>query len=71
MRVLLVVHGFPPASQGGAEIYAAAHARTLRHRFGDDVFVLTREQDPSRPQFATRVEKDRRLDVTVGSINNT
>jgi GT2 family glycosyltransferase/glycosyltransferase involved in cell wall biosynthesis len=71
MRVLLVVHGFPPAAQGGTELYAAAHARTLRDRFGDDVFVLTREQDPSRPQFATRVETDTRPGITVGWINNT
>ena len=71
MRVLLVVHGFPPAAQGGTELYAAAHARTLRDRFGDDVFVLTREQDPSRPQFATRVERDTRQGIAVGWINNT
>ena len=43
MRVLLVVHGFPPVAQGGTEIYADAHARTLRDRFGDDVCVLARE----------------------------
>ena len=71
MRVLLVVHGFPPAAQGGTELYAATHARTLRNRYGDDVFVLTREQDPSRPQFATRVERDTRQGITVGWINNT
>jgi glycosyltransferase involved in cell wall biosynthesis len=71
MRVLLVVHGFPPAAQGGTEIYAAAHARTLRDRFGDDVFVLTREADPSLPQFATRVVKNGRPGLTVGWINNT
>ena len=26
MRVLVVVHGFPPMAQGGAEIYAHEHA---------------------------------------------
>ena len=29
MKVLLVVHGFPPAAQGGSEIYAHAHARCV------------------------------------------
>ena len=30
VRVLVVVHGFPPAAQGGSEIYAFEHARTLQ-----------------------------------------
>ena len=30
MRILEVVHGFPPAAQGGTELYAQAHARALR-----------------------------------------
>lgn len=69
MRILLVVHGFPPAAQGGTEIYADAHARTLHARFGDDVFVLAREQDPSRPEYATRREARGGIDITW--INNT
>ena len=71
MRILLVVHGFPPAAQGGTEIYASVHARTLRSRFGDDVFVLTRDQDPSRPEFATRLTTDTRCGASVAWINNT
>ncbi|HUR34414.1 MAG TPA: glycosyltransferase [Vicinamibacterales bacterium] len=54
MRVLLVVHGFPPQAQGGSEIYADAHARALHSRFGDDVVVLTRENDRSRPEYSRR-----------------
>ncbi|HYN06456.1 MAG TPA: glycosyltransferase [Vicinamibacterales bacterium] len=68
MRILLVVHGFPPAASGGTEIYADAHARTLRDRFGDDIFVLTREQDPSRPDYATRI--DTRQGIRIAWINN-
>jgi len=71
MRILLVVHGFPPAAQGGTEIYASVHARTLRSRFGDDVFVVTRDQDPSRPEFATRLTTDTRSGASVAWINNT
>jgi len=42
MKILVVVHGFPPAAEGGAELYAQAHARALHSLFGDDVLVLTR-----------------------------
>ena len=69
MRVLLVVHGFPPAAQGGTEIYADAHARTLRDRFGDDVCVLTREQDPSRPEYSIRSAT--RAGIRIVWVNNT
>jgi GT2 family glycosyltransferase/glycosyltransferase involved in cell wall biosynthesis len=69
MRVLIVVHGFPPAAQGGTEIYADAHARTLRDRFGDDVCVLTREQDPSRPEYSIRSAA--RAGIRIVWVNNT
>jgi GT2 family glycosyltransferase/glycosyltransferase involved in cell wall biosynthesis len=69
MRVLVVVHGFPPAAQGGAEIYAHAHAVALRRLFGDDVLVLTRDQDPGRPEYELRTEE--RDGLRVARINNT
>ena len=68
MRILVVVHGFPPSAVGGAEIYAEAHARALRAG-GDEVFVLTREQDPGRPEHEVRVED--RGGLQVAFINNT
>lgn len=68
MKVLVVVHGFPPAAQGGSEIYAHAHARAL-HRAGDEVVVLTREQDPTRAEYAMRTE--RRDGLSIVWINNT
>jgi GT2 family glycosyltransferase/glycosyltransferase involved in cell wall biosynthesis len=68
MRILVVVHGFPPSAQGGSEIYADAHARTLA-AFGDDVLVLTRDQDPSRPEYAVRA--DDRDGLRIVRINNT
>jgi GT2 family glycosyltransferase/glycosyltransferase involved in cell wall biosynthesis len=68
MRILVVVHGFPPAAQGGSEIYAHAHARTLA-ALGDDVLVLTREQDPSRPEYAVR--EDQVDGLRVVRVNNT
>ena len=68
MRILVVVHGFPPAAQGGSEIYADAHSRTLA-ALGDDVLVLTRDQDPSRPEYAVRA--DDRDGLRVVRVNNT
>jgi len=69
MRTLIVVHGFPPQAQGGSEIYAHAHARTLQRQYGDDVLVLTREHDPAKPEYAVRRE---RLDgLQIVRINNT
>jgi GT2 family glycosyltransferase/glycosyltransferase involved in cell wall biosynthesis len=56
MKTLVVVHGFPPSGQGGAEIYAHALARGLHETYGDDVLVLTREQDRGRPDYDIRTE---------------
>jgi GT2 family glycosyltransferase/glycosyltransferase involved in cell wall biosynthesis len=72
MRILVVVHGFPPDAQGGSEIYAHAHARALRQRFGDDVVVLTADQDAGRPEYDVhdvRIEQPDGLRVV--RINNT
>jgi len=69
MRVLLVVHGLPPAAQGGTELYAAAHARVLREQFGDEVTVLSRGHDPKQPEYSLRTEL--RDGVRVITVNNT
>jgi GT2 family glycosyltransferase/glycosyltransferase involved in cell wall biosynthesis len=70
MRVLLVVHGFPPAASGGTEIYVHSFARALAALPAVDVFVLTRDADPNRPEYAVRTV--RTTDgVTVFRINNT
>jgi GT2 family glycosyltransferase/glycosyltransferase involved in cell wall biosynthesis len=69
MRVLVVVHGFPPAAQGGSEIYAYQHARALHDRHRHDVLVVTREQDPSREEYAVRRES--RNGLSIAWVNNT
>ena len=69
MRILVVVHGFPPAAKGGAEIYAHAHARVLKEIFGDEIFVLTREQDPGRAEYTIRTEAHDGLQIAW--VNNT
>ncbi len=68
MRVLVVVHGFPPAAQGGAEIYALTHALALRD-CGDEVLVFTREQDPHKAEYALRTEQ--RDGLRIVWVNNT
>lgn len=69
MRVLLVVHGFPPRAQGGSELYAEGHARGLVEGFGDTVLVLTRDDDQARPEFEVR--EDARDGYRVVRINHT
>jgi len=68
MKVLEVVHGFPPTAEGGAEIYAQAHSRALRG-FGDEVLVFTREQDANRAEYDVRY--DERDGLRIVSVNNT
>jgi GT2 family glycosyltransferase/glycosyltransferase involved in cell wall biosynthesis len=68
MRVLEIVHGFPPVAQGGTELYAHAHAHALRET-GDEVLVLTREQDRNRPDYGVRTEL--RDGLRIVSVNNT
>lgn len=69
MRVLLVVHGFPPQAAGGTELYTHDFARALRDRFGDDVVVLTREADAERPEYSVR--RERREGLEIAWVNNT
>jgi GT2 family glycosyltransferase/glycosyltransferase involved in cell wall biosynthesis len=68
MRILVVVHAFPPNSVGGAETYVDAHARMLV-TLGHEVTVLTRESDPAREEYAIRREQRDRLDIAW--VNNT
>src|SRR5262249_15202516 len=69
MKVLVVVHGFPPYAQGGSEIYAHAHACALHREFGDDVLVVTRENAADSPEYALRTEE--REGLRIVWINNT
>jgi GT2 family glycosyltransferase/glycosyltransferase involved in cell wall biosynthesis len=69
MRVLLIVHGFPPEAAGGTEIYAHDLARALRDAFGDDVFVLAREADAARPEY--QVRREQRDGLEIAWVNNT
>lgn len=56
MKILHVIHGYPPRFTGGAEVYTQAlcHALADRH----EVHVFTRSNDPSAPEFAYSREND-------------
>jgi GT2 family glycosyltransferase/glycosyltransferase involved in cell wall biosynthesis len=69
MRVMLVVHGFPPEAHGGTEVYVHDLAAALGGLPSTEVAVLTRHADPGRPQLEVRRRRAGR--VPVFSINNT
>lgn len=69
MRILQVVHGFPPDAAGGTEIYTRHLAAALAAMPGNDVAVLTREADAARPELALR--RRRSGSIAVFGINNT
>ena len=70
MRILLVVHGFPPSATGGTEIYVRDLAVRLAEEDGrDEVFVLAREARTDRPELSVRHERVDGLQVTY--VNNT
>ena len=69
MRLMQVVHGFPPGATGGTEVYAHDLAMELNHLFGDEVLVLAREAAPDRPELSLRFE--RRNGIRIAYINNT
>jgi len=69
MRILVVVHGFPPAVEAGSEIYARDLALALQRGHGDTILVVTRDADPARREYDVRIE--RRDGLAIAAINNT
>jgi GT2 family glycosyltransferase/glycosyltransferase involved in cell wall biosynthesis len=69
MRILQVVHGFPPAASAGTEVYVRNLAHAFAEHSGDDVRVFTRDADPRRAELSVRERSDGLVRVT--SLNNT
>ncbi len=69
MRILLVVHGYPPQAVGGTELYTHDLAVALSSDPALTVFVLAREADPQRLDGAIR--RDVEGPVTTIWVNNT
>ena len=57
MKILQVIHGYPMRYNAGSEVYTQTLAHGLAAR-GHDVRVFTREEDPFRPDYAVRDERD-------------
>ncbi len=68
MRVLFVVHGFPPEATGGTALHADELARILWRR-GHDIVVLTREARPDFPEY--HVRREQAGEISVIRVNNT
>jgi GT2 family glycosyltransferase/glycosyltransferase involved in cell wall biosynthesis len=69
MRILLVVHGFPPAASGGTELYVRDLADALASSGEDEVTVFTRDNDPHRLELSVRAAVEGL--VRVVRVNNT
>lgn len=57
MRVLEVIHGYPPLYNAGSEVYTQTIARGFV-KAGHEFSVFTREEDPYRPDFDIRCDRD-------------
>jgi glycosyltransferase involved in cell wall biosynthesis len=68
MRILFVVHGFPPDAAGRTELYASELARILWRR-GHDIIVLAREARPDLSEY--HVRRDQFGEVPVVRVNST
>jgi GT2 family glycosyltransferase/glycosyltransferase involved in cell wall biosynthesis len=69
MRILQVVHGFPPDANGGTEAYVRDLAAALAATGDDQVAVFTRHGDGHARALGSRRWTDAGIDVF--SINNT
>ncbi len=66
MRVLQVIHTFPPFSSAGSEIYALNLSKELANKM--EVHVFYRFSDASKPEFL--IERDSYDGIPVIRINN-
>ena len=57
MKVLQVIHGYPPRYNAGSEIYTQTISRGLV-RMGHEVNVFTREESQFQPEYSLREEGD-------------
>lgn len=68
MRILQVVHGFPPREWAGTELMTLHLARALQTR-GHELTVLTRVAEPGAVEFSVREDRLDGLEV-VQIVNN-
>lgn len=68
MRILKVIHAWPPEGRGGTEAHAAQAAQALSAR-GHQVGVFTRTGRPGQPEYEVTTETAGNIGIT--RINNT
>jgi len=69
LRVLLVIHGYPPLYNAGSEVYTQTLARALQHH-GHKVLVFCREEDTIAPYFRIREDSDGSVPLKIINIPN-
>jgi glycosyltransferase involved in cell wall biosynthesis len=57
MRVLQVIHGYPPRYNAGSEVYTQMLSQALV-KAGHQVEIFTREEDSTRPDYEMRLDHD-------------
>jgi glycosyltransferase involved in cell wall biosynthesis len=68
MRILQILHEFPPDAWAGTEIVTLQLSRALRER-GHEVTIMTRVGDPTAEEFSYREEQRYGFDV-IAVVNN-
>lgn len=67
MRILKIIHGYPPHYSAGSEVYSQSICEELSRNH--DVFVFTREENPYQPDFSIRtVRQHERLSITYANM---
>ena len=57
MKIIKVIHGYPPAYNAGSEVYSQTLCHELAYH-SHQVHVFTREENPFLPDYHLRTEKD-------------
>ena len=69
LRVLLIIHGYPPLYNAGSEVYTQTLARALKQK-GHEVWVFCREEDTIAPYFRIREEEDSGVTLRIINLPN-
>ena len=68
MRILKIIHGYPPHYNAGSEVYSQMLCRGLAQQH--DVHVLTREENPFVDDFSWVIEQDEQQpSITLNKVN--
>lgn len=69
LRILLIIHGYPPLYNAGSEVYTQTLARSLADN-GHDVLVFCREEDTIAPYFRMRDDFDGKVPLKIINLPN-